>query len=473
MRITVDGEPIDDPGRSSADIQRCTDVALERANIQLPLRRPRGRAAAQRDVEPELDPHSADDGRRRRAAPPVRFRMYTNYAAFIERSEVRIFAPDQSLQAEPLAVVEVAPGRHRGVAAVAGAARDAGARAQVRAARLRRGGSLRRDRAAAALAGLRGRAARPMRRAPAATSRSPATARARLAVKNIPLGSGTVKIEGERHSARAHGLAGRRAGARRRERQLRGRDDPAVGHAHGRGRGARRGGQRRAVPARPRSSRQSDWFYVGMSDLTLSDRRHEPEQEALAGRQRARTTSTRNADGRLRVLRRRQVRRRLGADGERRHARGAGRRAVHATSWTSRRSRCSAASIPTTSTRPSATTAPSRRWRRRRASSTSSSPTTTNHALWGNFKVGYVENELAAGRPRALRREPPLPVGHDHELRRAAPAARRLRRRAGHGAEPRGVPRHRRLALLPAPPGHPRRAPSACASSCATRTPDS
>ena len=33
MRITVDGEPLDDPGRSSADIQRCTDVALDRADI--------------------------------------------------------------------------------------------------------------------------------------------------------------------------------------------------------------------------------------------------------------------------------------------------------------------------------------------------------------------------------------------------------------------------------------------------------
>ena len=33
MRITVDGEPIDDPNRSSADIQRCTDVALDHANI--------------------------------------------------------------------------------------------------------------------------------------------------------------------------------------------------------------------------------------------------------------------------------------------------------------------------------------------------------------------------------------------------------------------------------------------------------
>ena len=34
MRITVDGEPIDDPGRSSADIQRCTDVALAQTDIQ-------------------------------------------------------------------------------------------------------------------------------------------------------------------------------------------------------------------------------------------------------------------------------------------------------------------------------------------------------------------------------------------------------------------------------------------------------
>ena len=34
MHISVDGKPIDDPDRSSADVQRCTDVALEKANIQ-------------------------------------------------------------------------------------------------------------------------------------------------------------------------------------------------------------------------------------------------------------------------------------------------------------------------------------------------------------------------------------------------------------------------------------------------------
>ncbi|MCP4301330.1 MAG: flagellar motor protein MotB, partial [Gammaproteobacteria bacterium] len=34
MRITVDGKPLDDPGKCSSDVQRCTDVALEKANIQ-------------------------------------------------------------------------------------------------------------------------------------------------------------------------------------------------------------------------------------------------------------------------------------------------------------------------------------------------------------------------------------------------------------------------------------------------------
>ena len=34
MRITVDGVPIDDPQRSSSDIQRCTDVEMKKADIQ-------------------------------------------------------------------------------------------------------------------------------------------------------------------------------------------------------------------------------------------------------------------------------------------------------------------------------------------------------------------------------------------------------------------------------------------------------
>src|SRR6185503_13792458 len=34
LHIAVNGKPIDDPDRSSSDIQRCTDVALDKANIR-------------------------------------------------------------------------------------------------------------------------------------------------------------------------------------------------------------------------------------------------------------------------------------------------------------------------------------------------------------------------------------------------------------------------------------------------------
>ncbi len=135
MRITVDGKPVDDPGRSSADIQRCTDVALERADVQfrfddlesqvrlsvtvdpgtVPVRLPLA-GASDASVETAEDDETVEtvetieiDVPASSPATPVRFKMYSNYSHFIERSEVRIYAQDQSLRATPLAVVEVAP----------------------------------------------------------------------------------------------------------------------------------------------------------------------------------------------------------------------------------------------------------------------------------------------------------------------------------------------------------------------------
>ncbi len=106
MRITVDGAPLDDPGKCSSDVQRCTDVALENArihfkhdNLQL---QPRlnvtawPRSIAHRDL---ADTAFVDN--------LVRFRLYTNYRSFIERAEVRIFDKGQSLRDEPLAIVEL------------------------------------------------------------------------------------------------------------------------------------------------------------------------------------------------------------------------------------------------------------------------------------------------------------------------------------------------------------------------------
>jgi flagellar motor protein MotB len=105
MRITVDGKPIDDPGRSSSDIQRCTDVALDNAKIHfrfdnLESRRRLG-VAANPVAVPVSDPFGGS------AASVVHFRMYSSYASFIKRAEIRIFEQQQSLQAVPLKVIAV------------------------------------------------------------------------------------------------------------------------------------------------------------------------------------------------------------------------------------------------------------------------------------------------------------------------------------------------------------------------------
>ncbi len=104
MHITVDGEPLDDPDRSSADVQRCTDVALEKADVQFQFdnlkSRPRLGVAAAPDVVTVQE--SGDEGL---VAQPVYFKMYTNYAYFIKWAEVRIFAAEQSVKDVPLARV--------------------------------------------------------------------------------------------------------------------------------------------------------------------------------------------------------------------------------------------------------------------------------------------------------------------------------------------------------------------------------
>lgn len=104
MRITVDGKPLDDPGKCSADVQRCTDVALEKAGIQfkfdnLKLEPRLNITAWPRSIAYRDQPDTAFAENR------AHFRLYTNYRSFIERAEVRIFAADQSVRDTPIAVV--------------------------------------------------------------------------------------------------------------------------------------------------------------------------------------------------------------------------------------------------------------------------------------------------------------------------------------------------------------------------------
>jgi flagellar motor protein MotB len=106
MRITVDWAADRRSGRSSSDIQRCTDVALDNANIEfrfdnLESRRRLAVAATPASIE------FVDTGEEGMTASPVRFRMYANYGHFIERAEVRIFVHGQSVQSSPLQVLEI------------------------------------------------------------------------------------------------------------------------------------------------------------------------------------------------------------------------------------------------------------------------------------------------------------------------------------------------------------------------------
>lgn len=106
MRITVDGRPVDDPNTGIPDVERCIDVALEKADVQFKI--------DNLEMKPRLNvtawPNSIryqDDAGTGEADNRVQFRIYSNYPAFIEKSEVRVFEAGKSLRDTPLAIVEV------------------------------------------------------------------------------------------------------------------------------------------------------------------------------------------------------------------------------------------------------------------------------------------------------------------------------------------------------------------------------
>ncbi|HVH88600.1 MAG TPA: OmpA family protein [Terriglobales bacterium] len=105
MHITVDGKPIDDKDRSSSDIQRCTDVALDNASIQFHFDNLESRPRLAVAAHPVAVAVSNVDNVP--VASVVHFRMYNNYSAFIKRAEIRIFDQEQSLQTAPLEIIAV------------------------------------------------------------------------------------------------------------------------------------------------------------------------------------------------------------------------------------------------------------------------------------------------------------------------------------------------------------------------------
>ena len=106
MRITVDGEPLYDPYKNLADLQRCSDVALNKADIRFRFDRlhnkPRLNISAYPPSIPYADNKDTDIVENRMV-----FKAYSNYASFIQQYEVRIFKEGDSTRDKPLAVIEL------------------------------------------------------------------------------------------------------------------------------------------------------------------------------------------------------------------------------------------------------------------------------------------------------------------------------------------------------------------------------
>ena len=286
MRISVDGKPIDDPGRSSADVQRCTDVALQDAELQFRFDnlddRPRLAVSAQPTLA--LLPAGADEAQD--DAPSVRFAMYANYGHFIHRAEVRVFPQGSSLRAAPLAVLELdadgfaawqppagqfaAPARE--LQYVLRVYDQAGNFDQTRPQPLWLGHASADAGAAAPVAGEQ----------QSGQGLLAAYGENMLALRNIPLGTGTVQVRGSRiPPGHQVWLAGRLV-------PVGGQGDfiaeellPAGMHTvevavldeAGNG----------ELFLRDLEFRRNDWFYVGIADLTLSENGDSAARDALQG----------------------------------------------------------------------------------------------------------------------------------------------------------------------------------------------
>ena len=98
FRVTIDGVPLDeDKLRPEADRQRCVDVALEQADLQIkydPL-----------NVSPALNVWAVGDGAV--SGAPIEFGTWSNYSSWVDHAEVRIFRQGDSVQGEPLVVLPV------------------------------------------------------------------------------------------------------------------------------------------------------------------------------------------------------------------------------------------------------------------------------------------------------------------------------------------------------------------------------
>ncbi len=98
FKISVDGQAINSATiEHSADEQRCTDVALEKASVQLQYDNLSLNPALNVTTEIVLKKNQFQ----------IYFSGYSNYLAFIDRAEVRIFSKDNSIQSQPEKIIQL------------------------------------------------------------------------------------------------------------------------------------------------------------------------------------------------------------------------------------------------------------------------------------------------------------------------------------------------------------------------------
>ena len=106
MRISIDGQPLDDPNKGVRDVQRCTDLALNQAQVSFKHDslsfEPRLNVTAWPRTISTQDLPETDFAENR-----VQFSLYSNYRSFINRAEVRIYTAEQSVRDLPFEVIEM------------------------------------------------------------------------------------------------------------------------------------------------------------------------------------------------------------------------------------------------------------------------------------------------------------------------------------------------------------------------------
>ncbi len=98
FRITIDGEPINTAEiPNEADGQRCADVALEKADIQVRY----DSLAAVPLMNAWATPGTAVKGE------AVEFRAWSNYIPWVKKAELRLFRPGQKTQEQPFEIIPI------------------------------------------------------------------------------------------------------------------------------------------------------------------------------------------------------------------------------------------------------------------------------------------------------------------------------------------------------------------------------